>query len=208
MRHFAITFIYSRIDSPGMTLKAWQWSQFLKEVELVVDISIPYLLILLTFLIIIEFSLTGAAEKYSIFFDISHSIIIFIFVLDLIFKYQRTRTLKQFFTYYWLDILAVFPFYLVFRLFEQLTLLFRFSELAQESQKILHEGLEVERVVAKEVQEVEKGSKFLPRFLRALQRSPRLLKARVFFKHAPRKKKEEANKQTGKRTSKKRIKKN
>ncbi len=190
-----------------MKLKAWQWSQFLKEVELIVDISIPYLLILLTFLIIIEFSLTGAAEKYSLFFNFSHGFILFIFVLDLVFKYQRTRTLKQFFTYYWLDILAVFPFYLVFRLFEQLTLLFRFSELAQESQKILHEGLEVERVVAKEAQEVEKGSKFLPRFLRALQRSPRLFKARVFFKHAPRKKKEEANKPKGKRKSKRRVKK-
>lgn len=185
-----------------MKLKAWHWSQFLKEVELVVDISIPYLLILLTFLIIIEFSLTGAAEKYSLFFDISHGVIIFIFVLDLIFKYQRTRTLKQFFTHYWLDILAVFPFYLVFRLFEQLTLLFRFSELAQESQKILHEGLEIERVVAKEAQEAEKGSKLLPRFLRALQRSPRLLKARVFFKHTPRKK-NEANKQKTTRTRKK-----
>ncbi len=189
-----------------MKLKAWQWSQFLKEVELVVDISIPYLLILLTFLIIIEFSLTGAAEKYSLFFNFSHGFIIFIFVLDLVFKYQRTRTLQQFFTHYWLDILAVFPFYLVFRLFEQLTLLFRFSELAQESQKILHEGLEVERVVAKEAQEVEKGSKFLPRFLRALQRSPRLFKARVFFKHASRKKKEDADKPKGKRKSKRRVK--
>lgn len=175
----------------NMGLKAWHWSQFLKEVELIVDISIPYLLILLTFLIIIEFSLTGAAEKYSLFFDIFHGIIIFIFVLDLIFKYQRTRTLKQFFKHYWLDILAVFPFYLFFRLFEQVAVLFRLSEVAQESQKVLHEGLEIEKVVAKEAQEVEKGSKFLPRLLRTLQRSPRFLKARIFFKHAPRKKKEE-----------------
>ncbi len=192
-----------------MKLKVWQWSQFLKEVELVVDISIPYLLILLTFFIIIEFSLTGAAEKYSFFFNVSHGFIIFIFVLDLIFKYQRTRTLKQFFTHYWLDILAVFPFYLVFRLFEQITILFRFSELAQESQKVLHESLEIEKVVAKEAAEAEKGSKLLPRLLRALQRSPRLLKVRVFFKHAPRKKKqekEESNKPKGKRKSKRRVK--
>ncbi len=190
-----------------MELKAWQGGQFLKEVELIVDISIPYLLVLLTFLIIVEFFLTKAAEKYSLFFDIFHGLILFIFVLDLIFKYQRTRTLKQFFTHYWLDILAVFPFYLVFRLFEQLTLLFRFSELAQESQKILHEGLEVEKLVAREAQEAEKGSKLLPRFLRALQRSPRFLKARIFFKHAPRKKKEEAGRPKKKRKTKRKIKK-
>ncbi len=189
-----------------MELKAWHWGQFLKEVELIVDISIPYLLVLHTFLIVIEFSLAEAAEKYSLFFDFSHGFIIFIFVLDLIFKYQRTRTLKQFFTHYWLDILAVFPFYLVFRLFEQAALLFRLSEVTQESQKILHEGLEVEKLVAKEAQEVEKGSKLLPRFLRALQRSPRLLKARVFFKHAPRKKKEEPSKQNKKRKSKRKVK--
>ena len=118
------------------------------------------------------------------------------FVLDLIFKFNRVRKIKIFLKKYWLDILAVFPFFLLFRAVEELALLFRFEKELAEGQKIVHSGLEVqkiinEEVILKELKSLEGGQKviseigestkfarteFIVRFLRPLQRIPRLFK--------------------------------
>ena len=85
-----------------------------------------------------------------------------------------------------MDIIAVFPFFLVFRTFEGFAALFASPETFVQGQKIFHEGIEVEREVSKVVQEAEKigkvsRSRLFIRFLRPLARLPRFLKAIPFF---------------------------
>ncbi|MBS3150725.1 hypothetical protein J4425_02895 [Candidatus Woesearchaeota archaeon] len=170
--------------------------KWLHEVEIIVDRIIPYLVILLIFLIAIEIFFYSYAEPYIIYIEIADQFIIFVFVLDLIFKFNRVRKIKIFLKKYWLDILAVFPFFLLFRAVEELALLFRFEKELAEGQKIVHSGLEVqkiinEEVILKELKSLEGGQKviseigestkfarteFIVRFLRPLQRIPRLFK--------------------------------
>jgi hypothetical protein len=111
-------------------------------------------------------------------------------VLDLVFKYLRVRRIPTFLKKYWLDILAVFPFFLVFRTYELVAGAFSavVSESAQTVQAVVHEGLELEKEgvkVAKEVEKVAKlnrSQKFM-RFLRPITRIPRFLKAKVHVMH-------------------------
>ncbi|MEM5805843.1 MAG: hypothetical protein QXM85_01445, partial [Candidatus Aenigmatarchaeota archaeon] len=51
--------------------------------------------------------------------DIIDLVIIFIFVLDLGFKYRHAKNIPDFLRRYWIYIIAVFPFFLVFRLIER-----------------------------------------------------------------------------------------
>jgi len=140
--------------------------KWLHEVEIIVDRIIPYLVILLIFLIAIEIFFYSYAEPYIIYIEIADQFIIFVFVLDLIFKFNRVRKIKIFLKKYWLDILAVFPFFLLFRAVEELALLFRFEKELAEGQKIVHSGLEVqkiinEEVILKELKSLEGGQKVI-----------------------------------------------
>ena len=83
------------------------------KIEHYVDKSIPYLLGLLLIMIILELVYKTEAEKYSLYIDIIDYFIIFVFVIDLAFKYNRTRNVKKFLKTYWIEIIAILPFYLV-----------------------------------------------------------------------------------------------
>jgi len=156
------------------------------KLEHFIDRIIPYLLVVILVILILEFFFHKIAEKYSLYIEILDIIIILVFVIDLSFKYNRMRNLKKFLKSYWLEILAIFPFFLIFRAFEELALVTgAFGEALNPSQKILHEGLElskIEEVVAREGKLAEAGrsERFL-RFLKPVTRSPRLLEAIEFY---------------------------
>lgn len=159
---------------------------FWHSLEVFVDKSIPYLLILLFVLIILELFYHRLIEHYLLWVDIADYIIIGFFIIDLGFKWQRSKNLKHFLKTSWLDILAVVPFYLIFRLFEEIIVLSRFGETLGTGQKVLHEGLEVEKEVSKVASEFEKSGKvsrtrLFIRFVKPIQRIPRFLKAVPFF---------------------------
>ncbi|MBI5398923.1 hypothetical protein HZB03_05655 [Candidatus Woesearchaeota archaeon] len=156
------------------------------ELEVLVDHLIPYLLIILLNIIIMEFFFKEAAEKYHALIVIADAFIVAVFVADLLFKYLRVRDIPLFIKNYWLDILAVFPFFLVFRIFEGFGLLGGGAETVSAAQKVVHEGFEVEKEVARGVQETERivnatRSKRFARFIRPLSRVPRVAKALHFF---------------------------
>jgi hypothetical protein len=162
------------------------------KLEHLVDKIIPYILILLLVIIIITFFFKEIAKTYHLYIEIADYIIISVFILDLVFKYIRVRKIKKFIKSYWLDILAVFPFYLFLRAFEELIYLFRFSESLQEGQSLLHAGLELKEVslVEKEgtkiIRAAEKTgklsrSRFAIRFLRPITRIPRLMKLLPYY---------------------------
>ncbi|MBT3865538.1 hypothetical protein HOF78_00355 [Candidatus Woesearchaeota archaeon] len=162
------------------------------KLEHLVDKLIPYALLALLIVIIITFFFKDLAHTYEHQIEIVDIIVISLFVVDLGFKYIRVRKIKPFIKLYWLDILAVFPFYLFIRAAEEAYLLFRFSDTVKESQTALHAGIgikevtSIEKETARIVREAEKlgkmsRSKFAIRFIRPISRIPRFIKILPYF---------------------------
>ena len=76
-------------------------------------------LVLLLGLIIIELFAHIENEAFKLTLEIIDYLIIAVFVIDLIFLAHRARDTKFFFRHYWLDLLAVFPFSIIFNIVEQ-----------------------------------------------------------------------------------------
>ena len=102
--------------------------------EDLVDKSIPYLVALLLVVIIIEFGFPAYAEEHRALVDAADWFVIGMFTLDLVFKFNRIRDIPEFVKRYWLDILAVFPFYLMFRLVDEAIFITGASELMRGAQ--------------------------------------------------------------------------
>ena len=158
--------------------------EWLHKIELIVDKSIPYCLILLFFVIIGEIFFKYKVEPYHAYISASDDIIIFIFILDLVFKYIRTRNFPKFLRKYWLEVIAVFPAFLILRLIEEFVSIANLGETLQAS---LHETLEMEKEGKVLVREIESGGKeasrlrYFSRFIRPIARLPRFLKAFSFY---------------------------
>ena len=133
-----------------------------------VDKAIPYLLIVLLGIIIVEIFFHDIAVEYHTLITVLDYLIIAFFLVDLGFKFHRVKKIPKFFKKYWLEIIAVFPFFLVFRFFESFAGVYFAVQDLVLPQKILHEGVEVERIVARESR--------IARIFRPVARSPRLLK--------------------------------
>ena len=156
--------------------------KWLHTVEVIVDKLIPFLLIILAAIIIVELTSDKLAEKYHTYIQIFDYFLITTFIIDLGFKYHRIRNIPQFIRECWLDIIAIFPFFIVFRFFEGLLGILGISEATVQAQKVLHVGVGVEKElvatvkegsrVAEEVSRAEK----LTKYIRAGARSLRLLK--------------------------------
>ena len=164
------------------------------KLESFIDKSIPYLLILLLVIIISHLFFYDFYLKNEKVLEFADKIIIGFFIADLIFKYNHVKNIPIFIKKYWLDILAVFPFYLILRLIEEYILIFRAGEELATGQKIAHTTLEVEREFSKVIKsaEIEKELKVLEyeklargrlffRFLRPITRIPRFFKAIPYY---------------------------
>lgn len=163
----------------------------LEKIEALVDKLIPYALLALLVLIVLEF--TTDTTPYQAAITLVDETVLAIFVLDLCFKYHRVKTTMQFFRTYWLELIAVFPFYLVIRAY---TTLLELSRGVEEGQKVLHEAallrearlveegrLLREARVAEEEARLLRESNFFWRMIRTVQRGIRLLFARLLFVH-------------------------
>ena len=160
-------------------MKAW-----MHKIELVVDKIIPYSLILLLSIIIGEIFFGHEIEPYHAFVSVIDGVIIFIFILDLIFKYIRIKKFPKFFKKYWLEIIAVFPVFLVLRIIEEFVTI---ANLGGTIQASIHEALEIEKGGKLLVREIEGTGKevsrlrYFSRFIRPIARSPRFLKSFSFY---------------------------
>ncbi len=162
------------------------------KLEHLVDKLIPYAVFALLIVIIVTLFFKDLAHTFEHQIEIADTMIISLFVVDLTFKYIRVRKVKTFIKKYWLDILAVFPFYLFIRAAEEAYLIFRFSDTIQEGQSAIHAGIGIKEVTAVEketariVREAEKlgkmsRSRFAIKFLRPISRIPRLIKILPYF---------------------------
>jgi len=155
--------------------------RWLHRIEVIVDKAIPYLVLVLLFIIIGEFAFHDWINQYKLYVHIADYIIIGAFVIDLAFKFYRVRNVKIFLKKYWLEVIAVFPFILVFRLFEEIALIFRFTEPLEQSQRVLHGVTEIgklgeEQKIIRELSELEKGT----RVFRSIEEGTKLSRTSMF----------------------------
>ena len=161
--------------------------KWLKKLEVFVDKFIPYLIILLLFVIIIDLFYHDIAEHYKFQIALLDGFIVLVFLIDLSFKFKRAASIPQFLKKYWLEILAVLPFYLLFRALEIAIGFLELSGIIKQSQNILHTGVEIEKeisLISKEAEEVEKvgaRAKSFARTFKSISRAPRLLAASSFY---------------------------
>ena len=110
--------------------------RILHAVEWFIDKATIYVLIVLTLVLIADFTLDLTAyDRYLVWFDV---FIVVFFLLDLVFKYAHTMSTLRFVRLYWLEIVAVLPFYYLFRFFSGIGTL---GQSLTEAQQITHEAL-------------------------------------------------------------------
>ena len=168
-------------------MKPW-----LHKAEIISDNIIPYLVLILLILIVLDIFYHEKILPYQNQILILDYFIVIAFIIDLSFKYYRVKDYKMFLKKYWLDIIAVFPFFLIFRLVEEIILLTRVSEGLAESQKVLHTGVEIGRIsrevseearVLREIQEASRleRTSLIGRIIRPVERLPRIWRMLHFY---------------------------
>jgi len=154
--------------------------------EIIIDRLVPVAVVVLIPIIIIEFFFQDIAVKYHTLLLITDYCIISIFILDLIFKYIRIRNFKNFIKTCWLDIIAIFPFFLIFRVLEPILLYIEIPKEIRSFQLVFHEGLEFSKEASKLTKEVETAGKAsrvktILRLFENIERTPRIAKALPFY---------------------------
>lgn len=186
--------------------------RWMHKIEVFVDKAIPYMLVLLLAIIVLELFFEEFVKHNHLhpYLAASDYLVISVFVADLVFKWIRIRNVPKFIKKCWLDIIAVFPFFLFFRAFEAIAgaLAIEAGETVATVQKVLHESVEVEKEGVKVLEVIEKeGTKAsrltrsarFSRFIRIVTRIPRFLKVIPFYAkptggHHPHEKKKSSKK--------------
>lgn len=166
-------------------MKLW-----MHKAEKAIDEIIPVLLLILLAIIAAEVLFEKEVAQFRNHIDLFDTALIGVLGADLFFKYQRIKSVPKFVAKYWLQIVAVLPFFIVFRMLEYLQL----TELAATGTKLVNETTTLGRGPGLIIREAEKSGELsrtsqLLRF-KPLSRFPRLLKALPFFekptgKHHP-----------------------
>lgn len=154
-----------------------------RKLELRIDKLIPYALVIFLIIFIAELFFSHYIEHYSFYISLIDGMVIAIFVADLTFKYIRMHNTPKFLRTYWLEIIAVFPAFLILRIVEELGIISRIGETVQSG---LHGAIELER---ESVSLIERGgmrasrARYAVRWIKPIARLPRLLKAFSFYEH-------------------------
>ncbi|MBI2666869.1 hypothetical protein HYX13_04615 [Candidatus Woesearchaeota archaeon] len=158
---------------------------------------IPYALVILLVVILVE--LFGEVENPTthLVFEIVDYLVILIFVIDLIFLAIKAKSVSFFFKHYWLDLLAVIPVGLIFAVVSRFYRGVLLTEELVIGQKIVHETLEAEKEL-KEASYLAKEGK-LARGVRIFVRSIRAVTKSRLFTHFEKKKSEAHKKVYGKK---------
>jgi hypothetical protein len=183
----------ARWRAKGMTKKPTGFQRAAHAFEHFTDHIIPYLVVALAIILVLENPLWVIVHlhDYEPWITVFDSVIVFFFVVDLVFKWFRTQNVRKFLKLYWLDIVAVFPFYLAFRAYAEIAGIFRVGEeLSETAQKLAHEAVLLrEARMFREAEEVAKQARIaheanlLSRSIRGIQRLLRALRGRLYFSH-------------------------
>lgn len=142
------------------------------KLEIFVDSLIPLVIILIIAITIAEVFFSKFIQPYYWIVDIVDLAIIWVFVIDLGFKFKHAKSIPDFLKHYWFYIIAIFPFFLIFRLIEKF---YQISTLSSGS------TLLIGRYIASLLTEA-RIAKFAELF-RFLGVSTRLIRAFYFYEH-------------------------
>jgi hypothetical protein len=159
--------------------------------EVVIDKLVPYSIgfILIHFIggfIFPDFFHTY--ENLIVFLEVF--LITFVLGFDVFFKYRRAKDKSYFLRHHWLDIIAVFPFMILFRVFEEVYLITRLAPVEigiADTQRVLHElrGADEAVRLVREAEVVGRTSRvgMFGKMFRPIARLPRVLKGMAFYEH-------------------------
>ena len=145
----------------------------LYEIEVLADRLIPYTLILLLFLIIGEVFFSDNFHYYSYFVSIVDYLVIGVFALDLFFKYRHVRSIPRFLRTYFLEILALFPAFLIVRILEEILTVTGLESTVRFSQEALE--------ISQQTGLGQTRLSYFARLIKPLARLPRFLAAFHFY---------------------------
>ena len=139
---------------------------------------VPALIVLLIY-VIVDVFFTDFKYSYENYFFYADMFIISIFVGDLSFKFKRAASWKGFLRREWLEIIAIIPFFWIFRLVESIA---RVGELVQEIIHIVTRGGRLARLLAALGLVGTRDNRFA-NFVRKITGSERFEEAAKFFSH-------------------------
>lgn len=142
--------------------------------EIFIDSQIPYALVAIVALTIFEIAFPKLANAYFWAIDLIDLWVVWIFMMDLIFKFEHAKSIPEFLGKYWIYIIGVFPFFLVLRIVERFYHV-SISALSPSSTIIISRYLASLLTEARMVQ--------LMGLLRFLGLSSRLLRAAYFYEN-------------------------
>lgn len=87
--------------------------------EIFIDDLIPLAIFLIILITIAEVLFSKFIKPYYWAIDVIDLAVIWIFLMDLGFKFRHSKSIPDFLKHYWVYIIAVFPFFLIFRLVEK-----------------------------------------------------------------------------------------
>lgn len=152
---------------------------FGKKAEHFFDRMITPALLLLVLIVVTDIFFTEIKYAYENYFLLMDLTVIFIFLGDLTFKFERARNWKGFLKHEWIEILAIIPFFWIFRLLESVV---RVGELVQEIIHLITRGGRLTRLFAVFSFTGLRSEQF-KEFLKKVTRSERFERAADFFKH-------------------------
>ena len=137
----------------------------------------PALLVILV-VVLLEVFMPDLAHRYHTAILVADYAAITVFLVDLSFKFKRASTWKGFIKHYWLEIIAVMPGFILFRILDTLFVITRSAELGQDA---IHLATRSERLAALfSSGELSRAAR-LERLTRGLARTPRFAKAAKFY---------------------------
>ncbi len=151
------------------------WSR----VERFFDLMIVPALLVLVVIVVADIFFTDFKYTYETYFFYADVLVISIFVGDLSFKFKRAKNWKGFLRREWLEILAVIPFFWIFRLVDSVV---RVGELLQEIVHLVARGGRLMRLFAALGLVTSRHERF-SEFLRKVTGTDRFEDAAEFFKH-------------------------
>lgn len=87
--------------------------------EIFIDSQIPFAILAIIAITIAEMGFSRFVKPYYWIIDVVDLWVIWVFIMDLLFKFKHAKSIPQFLKHYWFFIIAVFPFFLVFRVVER-----------------------------------------------------------------------------------------
>jgi len=153
----------------------------LRKLEVFFDRMITPALLALVVIVVADIFFTDLKYEYEMYFLYLDIFVISIFVGDLSFKFKRAANWKGFLRREWLEILAIIPFFWIFRLIESIV---RVGELLQEFIHLIARGGRLVRFLAVFNLTASRHERF-KKLLDKLNKNKRFEEAAEFFKPPP-----------------------